>query len=382
MKIGVNGFEAVIPRFGFDKKSGLPNRVGSSEFCFRMLVELEKIDKKNSYIIFLPTQPTSDMPREREDWHYKIIPSKRLWTFLGLTRNLLTKKPNLDVFFSPTHYSPPFISIPQVISILDVSYKYFPEFFNKIDLYKLAFWGGYSVKHAERVVTISKASKDDIIKMYRLKAEKVDVVYPGIKDFAKSKMSKSDLFEKYQVSGPYVLFVGTLQPRKNIKRLIEAFSIVKKKRGDLKLIIVGKKGWLFEEVLGAPKKYDVVDSVIFLDSVPDSDLPLFYENAQVFVLPSLYEGFGLPIIEAMKYGCPVITSNVSSMPEAGGDAALYVDPENVLEIADKIEEVITTRDLREKMVKLGHEQTKKFSWENAAKETLKVIEDVGGQDGR
>lgn len=374
MKIGINGFEAVIPRFGYDKKSGLPNRVGSSEFCFRILVELEKIDKKNNYTIYLPARPTPDMPKERENWHYEVIPSKILWTLFGLTRTLLTKKPNLDVFFSPTHYSPPFVNVPQVISILDVSYKYFPELFNKIDLYKLAFWGGYSVKHARTIITISNASKDDIIKMYRTKVEKVNVVYPGIKDFAKSKMSKADLLEKYQVSAPYVLFVGTLQPRKNIERLIEAFSLVQKKKSDLKLVIIGKKGWMFEEVLNAPKKYNVENSVVFLDSVPDSDLPAFYENAQVFALPSLYEGFGLPILEAMKLGCPVITSNVSSLPEAGGDAALYFDPKDVLDIEKKLLEVVEDSELREKMKEKGYVQVKKFSWEKAARETLEVLE--------
>lgn len=373
MKIGINGYEAVVPRFGYDTKSGLPNRVGSSEFCFRILVDLERIDKSNNYIIYLPVRPTSDMPRERENWHYEIISSRRLWTFFGLTRTLLTKKSNLDIFFSPTHYAPLLFNIPQVISILDVSYGYFPELFNKIDLYKLALWGRYSVRRARKIITISKASKDDIIRMYQTKPEKVDVVYPGVKDFREFKMNRDDLLKKYQVSVPYILFVGTLQPRKNIERLIEAFSLVKKKKEDLKLVIIGKKGWMFEEVLNAPKKYNVESSIIFLDSVSDSDLSGFYENAEVFVLPSLYEGFGLPILEAMKLGCPVIASKVSSLPEAGGDAALYFDPKNVSDIEKKLLEVLEDTVLREKMKEKGYVQVKKFSWEKAARETLEVL---------
>ncbi|HVZ67770.1 MAG TPA: hypothetical protein VG917_05955, partial [Patescibacteria group bacterium] len=137
MRIGINGFEAVIPRFGFDKDTGLPNRVGSSEVCYQLLIEIEKLDQKNEYIIFLPVDPTNDMPKERVGWHYEIIPNKKLWTIFGLNNGVL-KKADLNVFFSPTHYSPIFTSVPEVISILDVSYKYFPELFKKQDLIKLS----------------------------------------------------------------------------------------------------------------------------------------------------------------------------------------------------------------------------------------------------
>ena len=123
-----------------------------------------------------------------------------------------------------------------------------------------------------------------------------------------------------------------------------------------------------------PKKFKDEDKVKFLDFVPDEDLPSFYKNAACFVLPSLYEGFGVPVLEAMKYGCPVVTSNVSSLPEAGGDAALYIDPLSVEDITKKLELVINDKDLRQKLIKKGYEQVKKFSWEKTARETLKVIE--------
>lgn len=142
------------------------------------------------------------------------------------------------------------------------------------------------------------------------------------------------------------------------------------------LIIVGKKGWLYEEILEAPKKFGVENKVKFLDFVPDEDLPLFYKNALCFVLPSLYEGFGLPVLEAMQYGCPVITSNVSSLPEAGGDAALYVDPKDVSDIADNLRLMIEKPQLREEFIEKGYKQVNKFSWEKTAKETLKVLEEV------
>lgn len=380
MKIGINGYEAVVPRFGFDKKSGLPNRVGSGEFCFQLLNTLAKIDKKNKYFIYLPKLPTSDMPKESSSWHYEVVEGRTLWTLVALSKKLFFDKDNLDVFFSPTHYLPFYTGMPSVVSILDVSYLHFSGLFKKKDLYQLKLWGGYSLKKAKKIITISKSSKNDIIKAYGVLSEKVEVVYPGIKQVLSIKnkvLSMEELKKKFGVEKNYILFVGTLQPRKNIENLIKAFSLIKNK--NLKLVIVGKKGWMYEDILNAPKKYEVSDRVKFLDNVSDEDLPSFYKNAACFVLPSLYEGFGLPILEAMQYGCPVLTSNISSLPEAGGDAAVYFDPENVGDIAEKINEVVSDEKLRSEMIKKGHEQIKKFSWEKTARETLKVLEELGSK---
>jgi len=378
MTIGVNGYESVVPRFGFDEKTGLPNRVGSSEFCFQLILWLSKIDKHNEYFVHLPIKPTSDMPPETEKWHYVVFSSK-LWTLLGLSKKLFSDKNKLDVFFSPTHYLPLYVPCPSAVSILDVSYLHFPNLFKKKDLYQLKLWGRYSIGKANKIITISKSSKSDIIKEYGVSEDRVIVIYPGIKQV----LSMENLKKKFGVSNNYILFVGTLQPRKNIVRLIEAFSRLRTKdlglKTDLELLIVGKKGWMYEDILNAPKKYGVSDNVKFLDSVSDEDLPSFYRNAICFVLPSLYEGFGLPILEAMKYGCPVIISNVSSLPEAGGDAALYFDPENAQDIARKIDQVISDEKLREKMREKGYQQVKKFSWEKTARETLKVLQELGGK---
>lgn len=377
MKIGINSYEAVVPRFGHNKKTGLPNRVGSSEFCFQLLSKLSKIDTVNEYSVLLPVEPSSDMPKETEKWKYVVIQSKKLWTLLGLSRKLKNYK--LDVFFSPTHYLPLYTSSPSVISIFDVSYLYFPNLFKKKDLYQLKLWGGYSIKKAQKIITISNSSKNDIIKMYKVNPDKVTVIYPGIKiqnsEFTIQNME--ELKKKFGIDSKYILFVGTLQPRKNIIKLIEAFAKLKEK--DFNLVIVGKKGWHFEEILNAPKKYNVEDRVKFLDSVSDEDLPGFYKNALCFCLPSLYEGFGLPILEAMQYGCPVATSNVSSLPEAGGDAVVYFDPENVEDITKALHSLVNDEELRNKLVKKGYEQIKKFSWEKTARETLKVLEEVGNK---
>ncbi len=389
MKIGINGFEAVVPRFGYDKTTGLPNRVGSSEVCFQLLNQFSKIDKKNEFIVYLPQKPTEDMPKENDNWKYEVIPNTRLWTIFGLNRKLITNS-KLDVFFSPTHYGPLYTKCPQVISILDVSYKYFPEMFRKIDLLKLALWGRLSIKQARKIITISDSSKNDIINEYNIDPRKISVVYPGLKFEvqnhkseinSKLKMQNSKLLkEKYNINSPYILFVGTLQPRKNIVRLVEAFAELTTKnpklKSDLDLVIVGRRGWNYEEILKSPKKFGVEKKVHFIENVTDNDLPTFYKNAEIFVLPSLYEGFGLPVLEAMRYGCPVVTSNVSSLPEAGGDAAIYFNPNDTNDIADKINKVLGDEKLREEMIKKGYEQIKKFSWEKSAREVLQVLEET------
>ena len=428
MKIGINGYEAVVPRFGFDKKTGLPNRVGSGEFCFQILSELARIDNTNNYSVFLPTPPSKDLPPERDRWKYEVFRSKKLWTLLGLSKRLMREKGRFDVFFSPTHYLPLFTGVPPVIAILDVSYLYFPELFKKKDLNQLKFWGGYSIRKAKKIITISNSSKNDIIKAYHVPEDKVEVIYPGVKKIQDSGFTiynMEELKKKFGIEGNYILFVGTLQPRKNITRLVEAFSMVVNRQsrfsGDarqsqsksskssrslsenlssgqtqkdvtvfdspqsglphdaLQLVIVGKKGWQYEEILEAPKKYGVETSVKFLENVTDEELPSLYKNALCFVLPSLYEGFGLPILEAMQYGCPVLTSNVSSLPEAGGDAALYFNPENVEDITKNLKLITQNSKLREELIKKGYEQIKKFSWEKSARKTLGVLEELGKQ---
>ena len=372
MKIGVNGYEAVIPRFGYDKNTGLPLRVGSAEFAFRLIKEFAK-EKSHNFFIYTPVEPSKDLPRETNSFKYIVFKSKKLWTMLGLSKKIYKDKNNLDVFFSPTHYLPLFSVVPSVVSIFDLSYLKYPELFKKKDLYQLKIWGRYSIKRAKAVITISESSKNAIIEEYKLASDKVHVVYPGIKELINNReINMTNLQKKYGIKKNFILFVGTIQPRKNIARMVEAISQIP----ELELIVVGKKGWQYEGILDSPRKFGVENRVKFLEFVPDEELSELYKNAICFVLPSLYEGFGLPILEAMKYGCPVVTSNTSSLPEAGGDAALYFDPEDSSDIAEKIKKLLSDDKLREDMIEKGYKQAKKFSWEKAAKETLHVLKEV------
>src|SRR5258706_1190957 len=406
MLIGIDGNEANVER-----------KVGISEYAFELLMQFYdsrfKIPSGATAIagkqdlgfqIFLKDEPREDMPKETDWWKYIVVGPRKIWTQIGLPISLYLRKPRPDVFFSLTHYAPRFSPIPTAIAIMDMSFIHFPELFAKRDLYQLTRWTAYSAKNARKIFTISKASKDDILREYHMPEKDVIVTYPGLKEMSNVKFLISNfqlLREKYNISGDYILFVGTVQTRKNIARLIEAFSQIihhrhpelvsgsssrlRSNNNDsgqarmtekLQLVIVGKKGWLYEEILEAPDKFGVSENVIFLDYVPNEDLPLLYKNAKCYVLPSLYEGFGLPVLEAMQYGCPVITSNVSSLPEAGGDAALYVDPQSTENIADKIKQVLDSKKLREEMIKKGYQHLKKFSWEKAAKETLEVLQSL------
>ncbi len=382
MKIGINGYELVKSRFGYDQ-GNIPIRVGSGVYTNELLTALYLLDDKNDYTIFLPPDRfASDLPKEKNNWHYKVVGPSKLWTMYSLSKFFFVSKLKLDVFFSPTHYLPPFTPFPSVISILDLSFLYFKSNFTLKDFWQLKLWSEWSAKSSRQIFTISSASKNDIIKKYELPANKIAVTYPGIPPSprlrrARKKLNMDNVLKKYNVGKNYILFVGTIQPRKNIVKLIEAFSKIV--AGDLQLVIIGKPGWMYEEIYATPKKFGVEKRVKFLEAVTDEELPYFYKNAVCFVLPSLYEGFGMPILEAMQNGCPVVTSNVSSMPEAGGDAALYVDPNNIEDITDKITKVISDKNLREQMIKKGYEQVKKFSWEKTARATLKVLEQVAGK---
>jgi len=369
MIIGIDGNEANIE-----------HKVGIGEYAYQLLCQFHEMASQRKdlqFKIYLKSGPRVEMPVPTENWRYQIVRPKKFWTQIGLPLKLFmeTKKP--DVFFSPSHYAPRFSPVPTAISIMDLSYIHFPELFTKHDLYQLVNWTKYSAHNAKKIFTISNYSRDDIIKTYGKDPKDVITTYLGIKQTSGGKnkeLSMDELKKKFGIDSGYILFVGTLQPRKNIAKLIEAFAKIKDKK--VKLVVVGKKGWLWEEIIQAPEKYGVTDRVKFLDFVNDKDLPSLYKNAICFVLPSLYEGFGLPVLEAMKQGCPVLISNVSSLPEVGGDAAIYFNPKDSDDIAKKIDQVVSDKILREEMVKKGYNQIKKFSWEKTAKQTLQVLEEL------
>ncbi len=372
MRIWIDGYEANV----FE-------RVGSGQVAFELLKNLEKIDTYNDYTILLPQKPLSDLPNQRKNWQYKILRPKRLWTRIALPLQLLTsfKKPN--IFFSPTHYLPKLLNVKSVNTIFDLSPERFPEMFLKKDLYKLKNWTKESAKKADHIITISESSKKDIIKFYDISSQKITVAYPGykaqvfypIKDYRKINQIK----DKYGIKkSRYIIFVGTIQPRKNLIRLIEAFKVIQ----DLKLVIVGKtkgegrQAWMYDEILQKPKQLGIAEKIIFTGFVPETELPFLINGSVAFILPSLWEGFGIPVVDAMACGVPVIVSSISSLPEVVGDAGILINPNSVKEIQEAIIKIATDKKLWNRKSDASLHQAKKFSWEKMARVVLKVFEEV------
>ena len=242
---------------------------------------------------------------------------------------------------------------------------------------------------AARVFAVSQFTKSELEKLFGIPAQRIEVVYNAIDErFLRGHANQSDrdlIAERYQVTYPFLLYAGRISPHKNLVRIIEAFSALKTTLAkesmlpDLKLIIIGDELSKHPDLRRTVIKSGVQNDVRFLGFVPIEVLRIFYDAAKVFVFPSLYEGFGLPPMEAMAHGTPVVTSNTSSLPEVVGNAAVLVNPENVFEIMRALHRVLTDQQLREKMKRRSYEQSQRFSWESSARRVLKVYEDVARQ---
>ena len=366
---------------------------GIERYIIELISSLNKIDTQNKYLLFF----NKDAPRPKipENGHFKSIissfPTKHrflrlLWEHFYLFYEI--KKYNVSLFHGPAFFVP-FLkpkNCKYVITVHDITFVKYPEAFTFGTrlYYKLLF--PRSLDLADAIITDSESTKKDIIQKYKINPDKIQVIYLGVSTgFLEKyeKQKKEEIKKKYMLPEKYFLFTGVLSPRKNIQTLLEAFYILKKEEGykEYKLLIVGGKGWLYESIFTKVAKLRLQDDVCFIEYVPEDDLPLFYALAQVYLFPSLYEGFGLPILEAMACGCPVITSNVSSMPEVAGDAALLINPTSVEELIASIKKITTNKKLKETMQKKGYEQIKKFSWEKTAQQTAAVYAQVTEQKG-
>ncbi len=365
---------------GYEANAGM--RVGIGRYAYELtahiadLLEKQKNAAFDEVRVYIPDAVASHMPKVTKRFLYRMVGPKQLWTFIALPIALTLDSPRADVVFSPTHYVPRFIGSPRVMAIMDVSYLTYPELFRPQDLHKLVHWTEFSVRHAAKIITISEFSKRAIIEAYHVPESDVIVAYPALPDsVSQDAMAKSN-DSSSNVPKRYILSVGTIQPRKNFTRLIEALSLLPDK--EISLVIVGKKGWLYDDILSAPQKFGLEKRVQFLDFVPDSALPQLYKHAVCFALPSLYEGFGLTVLEAMSHGIPVVVSKTSSLPEIAGDAGIYVDPEDTKSIAAGLTQAITEEGkTRSDRVKLGKDRVKDFTWDKAAAKVMAVLTEVG-----
>lgn len=360
-------------------------KVGVSTYTYQILKYFQKKTCHDlRFIVFLRKPPLEDMPERSEYFTYEVVPGRIAWSQIFLPLRLYQKKlmgQNIDVFFSPAHYSPRFCPWPLVVTIHDLSYIYYPNDFLKKDLYKLKSWTLDSVKKAKKIITVSKTTKKDVIKNYQVEDNKVEVIYNGYeKKLSHPGGSPSGVCEVLprgeKLHRDYILYVGTLQSRKNIPALIKAFACFKVDYPEFKLVIAGKKGWLFTEIFNEVERLNLKNDVVFTGYIEDEKIVELYKSAFCFVLPSLYEGFGITLAEAMSFGCPTIASFTSSLPEVGGDASLYFDPHSEKDLYEKLKLLKEDKNLRQELIKKGRERVKLFSWEKCGEETLSILKSI------
>ncbi|MDO8509461.1 MAG: glycosyltransferase family 1 protein [Nanoarchaeota archaeon] len=358
---------------------GLTEKSGGVKVYIHELTKalIEIIPKNDELYIF--HNASENIFKTKENVHEILLKSKNkiITDFISAPREL--NKHNLDVILFPKNVIPYFIKAKKVLTIHDLAY-YMPEFdaYKFFDTLYMKFMIKSSCKRADRIISVSENTKKDIIRILGINADKITPVHEGVDEkfrVIKDKKKLDSLREKYNLKNEFIFYAGSISPRKNIKRLISAFQSVQEKT-KMDLVITGNKLWNNEEEMALIKQNPRIK---VLGLVPDEDLPLLYNLASMYVYPSLYEGFGLPILEAQACGCPIIASNASSLPEvAGQGGALFVDPYKEEEIAQAI--LMLDRKngkMRAELVKSGFRNVKNFSWINSARESLGVVKNGG-----
>lgn len=369
MKIAIDAMLLSAPAFGI------------RTYISNLLKWIPLLDKDNKYLVFSGSSEFDSQKNfiVKRPFKSNISAQQRiLWQNFVLPRLLFRE--NIDVFHMPDHLLPLLpIKAKKIITVHDLCFYKYPQTFGFMKRYYKIFLTPLSIKQADFIIADSFSTKSDIIEIFSCNPEKIGVVHLGVsnefkvlKDFDRLE----DAQKKYNLPSNFILFVGTLEKRKNIESLIDAYRILKEKKYEVTLVIVGKKGWLYQGIFDKVKKYNLENHVVFISGVDQNELVALYNLAKVFVYPSLYEGFGLPVLEAMACGCPVIASNVSSIPEIASNASILIDPKNIEELCSAIEKVLIDDELRNGLIKKGLERVKNFTWEKCVKETLAIYNSI------
>jgi glycosyltransferase involved in cell wall biosynthesis len=328
----------------------------------------------------------------------KVLIKSRWYTFaeqIEFPYRLWREKVNLVHF--PHFNVPALITTPFIVTIHDLILTKFPTY-RATTLHPLFYWFkdkayriviSLAVKRAKKIITVSDFTKNDLIEQFKVKASKIIVTYEGVANLDNRdaslfamKPDREKVLEHYNISTPFLLYVGNAYPHKNLEGLIKIFGKLKANHSDLRLVLVGKEDYFYNRVQDFASHHNFWQaanhnsSVTFPGYIPDADLRVIFENASAYVFPSLYEGFGLPPLEAMAHGCPVISSNRASMPEILGEAAVYFNPEDEAEAVKVIHDVLVDNQKRQKMIDLGYAQAKKYSWRECASTTSQIYLDV------
>ncbi|PIZ55731.1 hypothetical protein COY23_04300 [bacterium (Candidatus Torokbacteria) CG_4_10_14_0_2_um_filter_35_8] len=363
---------------------------GVEWYAIHLMESLFEIDQKNQYFLWynqmreepedLPSFDFSNVKKVFSFYPKKIIAlSGVLFNYPKIDERVMPEK--IDIFFTPFfHILPISSSCKKVTTIHDLSFEYYPEFFklkNKI-FHKLA--PRKEANTPEYIITDSESSRNDLISLYKVPKDKTTVIYPACgKEFkpitSKKKLAK--VRDKYDLPEKFILQLGNIEPRKNHLATIHAFEKLKKEYNkDVRLVIAGKKAWRFRQVEKALFQPDSKDDIILTGYIDEKDKPALLSLAEVFVYPSFYEGFGIPVLEALACGTPVVASNNSSLSEVIGNAGFMVDAYKISELTLAIKELLEDKDLRKTLIERGFKQASKFSWKEGARQLLKVFEEI------
>jgi glycosyltransferase involved in cell wall biosynthesis len=387
-------------RIGIDITSAIRQGAGIGRFTRELVRAFLALDSPNEYVLFAATgglprstwesrlayivQPATRHHLRLEICNLRFVSDDwlhRIWHRARLPIPIEAMIGRMDLFHEPDFVLPP--TLPRtrtVLTVHDLTFIRDPESaFPRLRHY-LNRVVPRSVARATRVLADSAATQSDLVELLGTPAEKVTVLYGGVDARfvpVREPERLAAIRVKYGIGDePFILGIGTLQPRKNYKRLIQAFSNLKPPTSNLKLAIAGEKGWMYDDIFSKVKQLGLEGHVLFPGFVDDDDLPALYSAAEMLAYPSIYEGFGLPLLEAMACGTPVVTSVTSSLPELAGDAALLVEPTDVDAIATAMRRLLQDADLRRRLVAAGFEQGRKFTWEKAAAQLLGIYEDM------
>lgn len=358
-------------KIGIDLSVANINQAGTGIYARSLVDALRRLDTSNEYQIFAVNQRRDMSKGKTMRTRMGTIYRDMVWTQGVLPWQVYRAK--VDILHMPAGVIPMFLPCPAVVSILDTTLFQAPQNFPLWHRNHSRIFVPLAANRASMILTISKHSKRDIIKQFNVAPDKVVVTYPAAspKFHPVSKREISEVKQWYGLDS-FILTVGTLEPRKNIIRLLQAFALLRQSGFSYQLIHAGPRGWLFNDIVAEVHRLELQDSARFLGRVPLHDLVGLYNAASVFVYPSLYEGFGLPVLEAMACGCPVVTSNTSSLPEVVGEAGIMVDPYDVQQLADAIQKVLEDQALAQNMRQWGLERASLFSWQRCAQETVAV----------
>ena len=360
-------------------------RAGVSRYIYNLLTHVLREDPEGDYTVFLNSRCALSLSCNQK--------CSRLPTYKPLARIFWEQflqplelwAEDVALLHSPVNVQPLFLPCKGVVTVTDLSFMVFPESFRNSQRLYQSLFTRLSVRRASHVIAISASTAQDLTRFFGVPAERITVTFPGV-DAAYQPVQDGSRLASFRrlrdLPEKFILFVGTFEPRKNLLTLLQAYAKFRRQtKRDYKLVLGGGMGWLYQPVFAAVEELELQGDVIFPGFIPEDELPLWYNAADVFVYPSLYEGFGLPPLEAMACGTPVIVSDVSSLPEVVGDAALLVDPHKPDEWAAALSLLCRDVDLRTDLVSRGLERAQEFSWTRMARETIQVYRDVlsGGE---